>query len=240
MIRTFVVVLIALLLGCAPSLVRTNNVWKYESSSYELAALPDGRIMPDGWALTNYEKKGEGRLEQAPGETAHLRYVRNDDDGIFELSPVRLSDGKRLRVYAERYISQMRTHQEVVTVRNWVGIPQSTAMVDVDHPVQEVASAPFTGDRLEGYEAIVEQRRPGEQQPYRLLYLAFVRPVNGFDAVQVAYENSPSAFKNGVDDVRALVRRIRFGDRAFTGTLQSLDRGGAPADLPAAGAPVEL
>lgn len=155
------------------------------------------------------------------------------------LRPVRLSDGKRLRVYADRYVSQMRMHQETVTVRNVLGMPQSTATVDVDHPVQEVASAPFTGDRLEGYEAILEQRRPSEQQPYRIMYLAFVRPVNGFDAVQVMYENSPSAFKNGVDDVRALVRRIRFGDRAFTGTLKSLDRG-APADLPAAGSPVEL
>lgn len=231
--------ILGLVLGCAPSLIRTGNVWKYDEATYELSALPDGRIMPDGWALKSYRQKSEAHLEHVSGNLAHLSFVRNDDDGRLQLGPVELSDLKKLPVYVDRYVDQMRKHEEEVTVRNLFGIPQGTSTVKVDHPVHLVASGSFGREKVEAYEAVYEQRRPGEEQAYRVVYIAFARPVNGSEGVVVVYENSVGAFKDGLEDVRKFVRRVRFGDRTFDGSMDPFRDGGAPAE-PLSGGAVEI
>ncbi len=225
--------LLLLLVPCAcASLTLTRGAagWQLESKGFLVEPVRDGRMMPDGWLLQNYDKVSKGAYAQRRPAELDLTFSRSDDDGILAVEELQV-DRKKLRVLIDRFVNDLRTRQLEVQAGNFV------ARVEVDEPVVELASAAVEGESVEGYEIIVSQTHPGERQPYLQAYLALVRRSGSPQAVFVSYFNTPAAFLAGLDDVRGLTRRLKVSGASLSAELPAL----APGEKkPAAGAPIRL
>jgi hypothetical protein len=224
--RSLLVVALLAFSSCGLKLVRGPSGWALDNKMFTVDAIPDGRLMPDGWLLQNYKKVEKGQYRQSSAADVDLTFSRSDDDGFLAVDQMHAS-AKTLRTLAERFMSDLRTRQLEVSVGNY------RAYVDVDEPVTELAAAPIEGEGIEGYEIVVSQRHRGENDPYRHIYLALIR--SKATVVAVYYMNSPNQFLRGVEDVRSLARRVKIQGVGLSTELPSLKSG-----PPAPGAPVQM
>ncbi|MBL8957783.1 MAG: hypothetical protein JNK82_43815 [Myxococcaceae bacterium] len=232
MARHALISMVVALSACAPALKLTRGAdgWRVDDKGFAIEATRDGRVMGDGWLLQNYEKVARGHYAQRRSADVDLTFSRADDDGVLAVEQLSV-ERKKLRVLVDRLVNELRTRTLEVQAGNF------RARVDVDEPVIELASAPLAGEGVEGYEIVVSQTHRGERAPYLHVYLALVRgPATG-DVVVVSYVNSPAAFAAGLDDVRALTRRVKVGGASLAADQPPLAPNGTK---PAPGAPIRL
>lgn len=221
---------LVLLSGCGLKLTRGSAGWAVEEKQFTVEPVKDGRLMGDGWLLQNYEKKSKGEYQQKRPADLCLTFSRSDDDGLLAVDELDTESKKSLRTLAERLVRDLRTQQIEVSAGRY------TAYVQVDEPVAELAAAEVPGEEIEGYEIVVAQRHQGEPKAWRHVYIGLVRAKSSPTVITVLYVNSPAAFASGVQDARALTRRVKLGAASLAAELPKLDAEGAEKP----GAPIRL
>ncbi len=208
--------------SCGLRLTRGPGGWTLEEHDFAVMPIKDGRLMPDGWLLQNYEKVAKGNYQQKQRADIALTFSRSEDDGFLAIDELELPSGKTLRTLTERMMQELRTQQIEVSAG------QYRAYVQIDEPVTELVSAPVAGEGIEAYEIVVAQRHQGERDPYRNVYLAVVRAKGAPNGVIVTYVNSPASFAKGIADARDLVRRVKLAGAMLPVGLDALDTGQSP------------
>jgi hypothetical protein len=213
-------------------LTRGPEGWAVQQKSFTIEPIKDGRIMPDGWLLQNYDKVAKGQYTQRQEAEVDLTFGRSSDDGFVSIDEMNVESQKTLRTLADRIKSDLRTRQLEVSIGRY------RALVEVDEPVTELASGTIAGDGIEGYELVLAQRHRGETDAYRHVYFALIRShARPGLLTTVCYVNTPAAFRDGVADARGLARRVKIGGAALGADLPILDAD--PSKAPP-GAPVRL
>ncbi len=225
----------ACLAGCGARLVRQDSDWRLDERWYSVAAIPDGRILGDGWLLKNYRKVDKRELAQVAPSEVDLEYGRRADDGRLELRAVDDAGEKTLVALCDRFLNAFRQQDQDISVGDL------NATAGVNFPITVLGRVAVEGEGVEGYEAVLEQRRPGEPSPFRMVYLALARPKNSRALIAVMYANAPASFLGGFGDARSLVRRVKFsGSRQLAAEVKNFDLGAPKAFEPGIGGTTNL
>jgi len=207
--KRLLVVLLAtsLLGGCAPIFTKTPRGWHLSAASYRVIPTAGGNLGPEGWAITNYVRRDKGELRKTrSSDEFDLLLERKADDGIAWLNRVEVeSTNKRLSTFVDRAVREL---QRASFVRRFVG----GGTVIIPYDVQVVVESEFAVPGGEGFELVAETTRAGSSQVDSLIYLALMRQPNSRELVRVGYVNRPRTFHEGLGDIRALARRVAFGD----------------------------
>jgi hypothetical protein len=220
------------------SLARSADKWKEDGAIYSIAALPDGRLMPDGWKVDNFDAAAQGFRKQSTEDARDLLLKRVTDDGALvvvtewtksEEAP------KVVDVFADRWIAAMleNPHKGVDGIATQDGrsglyddvlppVPTTTATVSVPGSLFPAQIDTSLGRRIEvtrrekfavpggdGVEAEVHASPEGPGLSNDV-YVAVLRPKDQDRIIVVAYSNTKSLFVEGEADAASLARRIRF------------------------------
>jgi hypothetical protein len=220
------------------SLARSADTWKETGAIYSIAALPDGRLMPNSWKVDNFDVAAQGFQKQSFEDARDLLLKRVTDDGalVVVTESTKPEDAQKVvDVFADRWIASMLENPHegvrgietqdgrsglyddvlppVPTTKATVNIPGHLFPTEVDTQVGrrvEIARRePFVVPGGDGVEAEVHASPEGPGLS-KDLYLAVLRPKGQDRIIVVAYSNTKSLFAEGESDAAGLARRIRF------------------------------
>jgi hypothetical protein len=221
--------------SCSPMLRRSTTGWKEEGTIYAIAATPEGRLVPDGWKIANYDAVDDGYRKTLRDDQRDLELKRKEDDGVLvlvtELLPEDAAE-KKAEVLADRWLDKLvsnpksgaegaetmdgRTglYDDVLPKERTIATAQiglmQRSIVASGHDVQVTRRAMFPVPNGEGAELEAMLTGRGLSAPDHALFLAILRPYAGRHMVVVAYGNTPHMFPGGVEDASNLAHRIRF------------------------------
>jgi hypothetical protein len=218
---------LSLVAGCGPTFVRGPQGWKMNDATYTIAPAPDGKVLPAGWKLANYDEVGDGYRKHNNLDKRDIQAKRTEDDGILVIVTEEVPKDdleKKLPVLAEHWLAREVVKPEgdedtdlywgvvpplVTTGTVSVGWRTATAAVTHGRDAQIVRQGDFTVPGAAGYEAELSLVPTGASGPDRRLYLAVIRPP-GEKVVMVAYGNTVGQFASGLADAEGLAHRLRF------------------------------
>ncbi len=221
--------LVSLLAGCGPTLRQSATGWQVNGAAYWITPADGGRILPDGWTLSNYERSGDG-FRKAQDDIRDLAAKRDEDDGILVVARESIASegaGKKLQVLAERWLQRnvvapndanwrdQALFEDVVpplksTATLQSGFHVATAEEVHGRNVETTRQEDFTVPKGSGFEIEANLVPNGAQAPDRRLYLGVLRATTGQEIVIVAYANTPSMFAGGLGDAASLAHRVHF------------------------------
>jgi hypothetical protein len=225
--RAFAFALALVLTGCGPTLVHTPLGWKVNGAAYIIDPDAHGRVMPEGWILSNYETAGDGFRKDSVDDPRDLAMKRNEDDGILILATESISsedEGKKLEVLAERWLQRVVMNPEdgedkvfegiapplTTTVHLQSGLTFGTGHTTHGRNVDVTRRGEFAVRNGTGFELEANLVPGGATGPDRALYLGFVRSMSSGRLVVIAYANTPSMFASGTADASGLAHRVHF------------------------------
>jgi hypothetical protein len=238
-LRFACLVSVFLFAGCGPTLRRSPAGWKQDNAIYAISARPDGRMMPPGWRLENFEPAGDGFRKSSVDDLRDFEFRSSEDDGVLVvvteglaedtiqkkpealatrwldvvvLAPHEGADGvKSLDGRSGLYDPVLPPPRAVSTVTLNYGLSAATGTVHEAGRFPQVSRrADFSVANGEGSELEADLVARSAPGPDRSLYLAVLRPMFRGRIVVVAYSNAPSMFPAGARDASDLAHRIRF------------------------------
>jgi hypothetical protein len=233
--RSCVALLVLLLgttVGCSHVALRKGpDSWKEDDAPYSIQPTSDGKLMPDGWRLDNFDPSAEGFRKQHHQDGRDLLWKRTADDGVFvvvtETTKPEDAD-KKAAVFLDRWIGAVvesphisygttatldgraGIYDDVVApLKNGVPAGPNVVALNFRRDVETKNRADFEVPGGDGSEALVHAtpRAAGVAQS---IYAAAVRPKGQDRVVFLAYSNTESQFEAGATDAAAFARRIRF------------------------------
>jgi hypothetical protein len=226
-----------LLAGCGPTLRLSPAGWKQDNATYAISARPDGRRMPPGWRLENFEPAGDGFRKRSDDDARDFEFRRSEDDGVLVVAteslaadslqkkpeglaarwldvvvidPHRGDDGvKSLDGRGGLYDAMLPPRRDVAILALNSGLTAATVREAGRFP-QVTRRADILVANGEGSELEADLVARGAPGPDRSLYLAILRPTSRGRMVVVAYSNAPTSFPTGARDASDLAHRIRF------------------------------
>jgi len=226
-------------LGCSSvSLRRGPDAWKEDGALYSILPTPDGKLMPDGWRVDNFDPSAEGFRKQHHSDARDLLLKRASDDGALVVVTewTKPEDAeKKAAVFLDRWIAAVlqaphstygstasldgrpglyddviKHLDETVASVNVPGrfIP-STVHLDRKRDVATKSRDDFEVQGGDGSEAELHASPQGSGVDQDI-YAAVLRPRGQDRIIVIAYSNTESQFTAGETDAAALARRIRF------------------------------
>jgi hypothetical protein len=231
--------LLATAVGCSSvSLRRGPDSWKEDGALYSILPTPEGKLMPDGWRVDNFDPSAEGFRKQHESDARDLLLKRASDDGALVVVTewTKPEDAeKKAAVFLDRWIAGVvqaphptyggaasldgrgGLYDDVLkplddTVAS-VTLPgrfiPTTVHADRKRNVETKSRADFDVPGGEGSEVQLHAAPEGAGSDQDI-YAAVLRPKGQDRIVVVAYSNTESQFAASQPDAAALARRIRF------------------------------
>jgi hypothetical protein len=208
-VKRVLLALVSSSLACArPQLLReADGALRPAGRPYAIELLSDGRLMPAGWQLDNYEKTESG-----------LRLRERDDRSDFLFSHV-LDDAKI--VILTRDLSRHQREESMVQLvnellgemRSWHLYRTAGGIWNSVMGFQFLEVRPANAVAKAGAEAIdlvADMAQRAVAGPLGRAYFLWARTADKERVTILFYVSSPLGFEDGYVDVKDLVRRLVF------------------------------